>query len=626
MADGNFSVRSGQTGWPHLIFAVLLVQLVYWVLIAPNFYQPLRPYDQIATTSVEVAPLDAPSWQAVEAAQFTPVDLPWRQCCQGGYYAVRFTFDLDRVPQAGLGESADLFVNNYTSWLNGSQFAGQGEMELPRTSFHGRVFRGVHRLPAAMLRQGRNELVYVMASAQGAEGFTVFEPVLGSYDSVSQALQFRIWLLTDYIHASIAIGFAIGVVALLVWARSRQGEYLFWMGVLAASWAGALLMMSMPDPPVTGALWLFLGVPVSLMIPVAGVNMGNSWGPRRLPHLRTASLVAYALGLAWHAYAVFVDPAHTRGLEVIYVLVVVLATVFAGLIVWNIPVIGRDRHWEAAVYLLLFAIVVHTGAGIVFDLDLGRQTNYAIPVLLVALVTAFVARNIRLFASAEDFNAQLQVQLGQREAELAVAHQREKALLREQAHQDERRRIMADMHDGLGSQLMGMLLSARRGKAEPEVMARGLQGAIDEMRLLIDSMDSVGESLSSALALFHERAQDRVTAAGYAFEWRDRSGGQLPALPPRAVLQVFRVLQESVTNALKHSNGSLVRINVASRAIEVCDNGTLLGDERPGGRGLENMVARASAIGGSFALVREGDLTVARIVLPEKEEGATHDG
>jgi signal transduction histidine kinase len=203
-----------------------------------------------------------------------------------------------------------------------------------------------------------------------------------------------------------------------------------------------------------------------------------------------------------------------------------------------------------------------------------------------------------------------------------VAHQREKVLLREQPHQDERRRIMADMHDGLGSQLMGMLLSARRGRAEPEAVARGLQGAIDEMRLMIDSMDSVGESLGSALALFRERAQDRVTAAGFVFAWHDRGEGRLPALPPRAVLQVFRVLQESVTNALKHSNGNAVRINVACHMIEVCDNGSVLGDERPGGRGLENMAARASAIGAAFALVREGDLTVARITLPKSAQGS----
>ena len=618
--------------WPHLIIAVLVVQAAYWLLVAPLISGAPPQIDPVRPTSFAVAPLESPDWDAAQAAEFTPAELPWSECCDGGYYAARITFDLDTVPEGGLGEAANVTATNFYAYLNGSLYFGSGEMELPETSFHGRVFRGLHRLPSAMLREGSNELVYIMASAPGTEGFRVDAPTLGAYESTEAGTRFRLFLLNDYVYASVAIGFAIGVIALLASARSRQGRYLFWLGMLASSWAGALLMMIIPDPPVTGALWLFLGVPVSLMIPVAGVNLANSWGPRRLPHVTPVTLVAWALWLAFHAYAVFLDPGNGRQLWQLYSLVVILSSGFAGIILWNIPVIGRERHWEAAVFLLLFTIAVHTGISIVFGLGWGQQTNYAIPILLVALVAAFVARNIRLFSSAEDFNKELQGQLEERSAELATAHQREKVLLREQAHQDERRRIMADMHDGLGSQLMSLLLLARRGKADPERVTRGLQGALDEMRLMIDSMDSVGESLGSALALFRERAAERVTDAGLAFEWNDSANGDLPALPPRAVLQVFRVLQEALTNALKHSNGDVVTVNVASHAISVCDNGTLLGDERPGGRGLENMTARASAIGGNFTLQREGEETVARITLPEQMGGpegrnrATSDG
>ena len=619
MAGDTFRMRHSH--WPHLIFAVLLVQAVYWLLIAPAFNAAPLELEPVRPTSFEVAELASPDWAAVQQADWVPAEEPWNLCCEGGYYAARFTFTLDQVPEGGLGEAANITANNYYAWLNGSLYFGSGEMHLPHTSFHGRVFRGLHRLPAGMLREGSNEIVYVMASAPGTEGFNVDSPTLGTYDTTEAGTRFRLFLLNDYVYASVAIGFAIGIVALLAWVRSRQGAYLFWMGMLATSWAGALLMMIIPDPPVTGALWLYLGVPISLMIPVAGINMGNSWGPRRLPWVRSASLALYAMGLVGHAWAVFLHPEGGRQLWMLYGIVVLLSTGFAALIVWNLPAIRRDRHWEAAVFLLLFTIAVRTAISIVFDLGWGQQTNYAIPVLLVALVTAFVGRNIRLFSSAEDFNRELQAKLFERTKELATAHQREKLLLREQAHQDERRRIMADMHDGLGSQLMSLLLLARRGKAEPERLTRGLQGALDEMRLMIDSMDSVGESLGSALALYRERARERATEAGFAFEWNDDADGALPVLPPRAVLQVFRVLQEALTNALKHSNGNTVCINVASRAITVCDNGTLLGDERPGGRGLDNMAARADAIGGTFTLAREGGQTVARIELPQQPGG-----
>lgn len=93
--------------------------------------------------------------------------------------------------------------------------------------------------------------------------------------------------------------------------------------------------------------------------------------------------------------------------------------------------------------------------------------------LLLAMTAAFLARNFRLFQSQGALNEMLQAKVTQREAELAEAALREQALVRAQAHDAERRRIMRDLHDGLGSQLMTMMLSARLGEADPPRWPRG---------------------------------------------------------------------------------------------------------------------------------------------------------
>jgi signal transduction histidine kinase len=250
------------------------------------------------------------------------------------------------------------------------------------------------------------------------------------------------------------------------------------------------------------------------------------------------------------------------------------------------------------------------------------------PLLILAMTVAVFARSIRLFRSADQINQVLSDRLKVREAELEAAHGRERDLVRQQAHGEERQRILRDMHDGLGSQLMSMLLAARRGEAPPQQVAEGLQSVIDEMRLMIASMDSVGESLFAALALFRDRMSQRVGAAGFSLEWVNTYGADFPEYGPRPTLQVFRILQEAVTNALKHSGGNRIRVAIEPRPagaggvrIAISDNGRASGAGAPTlageGRGLTNMRTRAAAIGASLSIERAAEGVSVVLDLPD---------
>ncbi|GAA0271950.1 hypothetical protein GCM10009127_10300 [Alteraurantiacibacter aestuarii] len=608
--------------WPQLLFAILVLQALYWLFLTPVFDPQTRPLERILPIAYEVATLASPDWDAVEAAQFEATDVPWEDCCEEGYRAFRVIFELDTVPREGIGEVPVVGADNYQAWINGSLHYGAGRMVLPDLTYHGRAYRGIHRLPAGVLNVGRNEITYILASHEGTGGFLVAEPTLGEYDQVVATFNLRRFLLNDYLQICTVVGFLVALLAFVAWARSGRQGYLFWLGMLSFSWAGMLFHEDWADPPIGGRLFMNAVVPLGVMIPAAWVNLSNNWAGRPLRFVLPLSMAGWLLCIAIFLIGNFLDPQNDAGPMALWAFSGAMAVLFAGLILWKMNWIARDRFWEAAIFLLLAVMSLRDYIGRIFDLNIGTQTDYALPFLLVALAASFLSRNIRLFRSAEEINALLQVQLDERTAELAVAHDREKILLSQQAHQDERRRIMADMHDGLGSQLMSMLLSARRGNADPAQYATGLQSAIDEMRLMIDSMDSVGESLAAALVLFRERAQARVLDAGFAFDWQQEPSAPLPQLPPRAVLQVFRILQEAVTNALKHSSGDSISVHVSAAQITISDNGDALGKVRTGGRGLDNMAARAGSIGGIFELERVGEMTVARLQLPGDDEGA----
>ena len=72
-------------------------------------------------------------------------------------------------------------------------------------------------------------------------------------------------------------------------------------------------------------------------------------------------------------------------------------------------------------------------------------------------------------------------------------------LERERAVSGERQRIMQDMHDGLGSQLLTSLAAVERGALGLEGMAQVLRDAMDDMRLAIDTLSPEREGLLEAL-------------------------------------------------------------------------------------------------------------------------------
>ena len=176
---------------------------------------------------------------------------------------------------------------------------------------------------------------------------------------------------------------------------------------------------------------------------------------------------------------------------------------------------------------------------------------------------------------------------------------------------------MRDMHDGVGGQLVGLLLAVRRGAVDQTRIAEGLQEVMDEIRLMIDSVDSTATSFGAMLGVFEARVRPRVEDAGFAFGWV-HDATNLPDLPPQQVLHLFRLMQEAVTNALKHSRGTRVDVTISNAPdqglrIVIEDDGQGLDDGASGGHGMDNMRVRTAAIGAQIAF--EGAAPGLRIVL-----------
>ncbi len=243
-------------------------------------------------------------------------------------------------------------------------------------------------------------------------------------------------------------------------------------------------------------------------------------------------------------------------------------------------------------------------------LDGVRALHVTAPLVLVALAAPLVDAFVRVLREAETARAELETRVREREQLLKRNFERLRESERGKAEAQERQRIMQDMHDGLGSQLMSSLMQVERGAVSNEQVAQILRESIDDLRLAIDALAADQADLGSALGNLRFRMEPRFKAGGMELQWDARKLPEELGLHQDAVLPILRIVQEGLTNALKHSRARAVRVTLAAENaaeapwldIRVTDNGRGIAEERVGGRGLLNMRNRAQRIGAEFKL------------------------
>ena len=612
------------------IAACIMFHAAYWTVFRPSSSPMALEFSSIAMTSASVAvPLSADR-SDVAAANFVPIELPYEDCCEiAGYRTVRMVFPLDRVPVEGLGIYPIVGSHNYQLRVNGSLIFGEGRMDQDRPTYHGAV-RKVSMLPAGVLKSGDNEIEFTLVRDSATPYYFVAAPKVGDYSLLHSAMSARLFRLNQWLSFSLSVGITISILALVVLLRSAPRSEIAWAFVLIAAWTAKLAWYEVMDPPVAGEMWLLVLYALVNLIPVAWLNFANSGNAAWRAPVAWCSLLSYAAVIAVTAVVLHWDL--WAGVETIdfigMVYSAVLALLAMGVFLYSLVRRGIEHVVQHAFFFLCLSLIVADSIAEITRGDFGDNVNVSMPLLVIGFVAAFLADNVRLFQSSAQLNALLGQQLSERTADLESAHLRERALIKSRAHEEERQRIMRDMHDGVGSHLMSMLMMARHGKANHTDYAHGLQTVIDEMRLMIDSMDSVGESLGAALSLFKKRVEPRLSAAGFQMAWTNTASDLMPQYSPREVLQVFRILQEGVTNALKHSGGDRIEIDVApSRVagvaitISICDNGRGADEVDGRGRGLDNMRARAESIGATVRF--ESSATGAKLLLDLPERSAS---
>ncbi len=489
---------------------------------------------------------------------------------------------------------------------------------------------------------GQAATVHVrMASTQGAGG-ALSSAWAGTAQTLLPSLHWRTFWQTGLATSWRAAFTILSLFALALWFRYRRSRpdearlFLLFFAMSFSQSVGALLFLVDSedlDMEYTWFSWITLAALLaSLMYMFQFLcRVQNQHWPRldRALPLYWIAVVLVTLPPWWPAYLTMMP---VFRLLLLPAMLVLLVGVAVG--AW------RLRSRSSALLALWGAAVPPLSAhDMLVQNHLGDiEGIYLTPYFSVWLLMLFLVIVFTRYSRAQDLAVHARDQLAERlaaqERELGQAHERLRTVEREQTLMHERQRLMREMHDGVGSSLLSALRLVEHKQNGPDGtpvdVAQVLKECIDDLKLSIDSLEPMHADLLALLAALRYRLGPRLEGAGMVLRWRMSDLPPLPWIDAQNALHVLRILQEVLTNIVKHSGATEITLatseapsptheGVSGVQVRVQDNGRPFSPPEslpPGRRGLGNVRSRARALGANVTWVPGDKDTVFTLWLP----------
>ncbi|WP_116206356.1 sensor histidine kinase [Amycolatopsis circi] len=286
-----------------------------------------------------------------------------------------------------------------------------------------------------------------------------------------------------------------------------------------------------------------------------------------------------------------------------------------GVLVAAYTIADRGKRWQRLLVLLLGPVAVVTSAGSVRDAVL----SYQFPLLVVigAYLLGSTARIRRAYVESLEDRAR--------------SLERERDLETFRAAARERQRIARDMHDILAHSVAVMTVQAEAGpvalESEPgkaraafdAIADAGRTAQVELKRLLGVLRDTDGETPLLPQPGLHDVEQLVAQVGGAGLEVSYRTTGSPREVSPGIGIAAYRIVQEALTNVLKHAVAEHAEVTVSWSAdrltLRIADDGW--GTRGAvSGHGLVGIRERVASCGGSIEAGSQGRGFVVSAELP----------
>ncbi|MEJ2619351.1 MAG: sensor histidine kinase [Candidatus Thiodiazotropha sp.] len=538
----------------------------------------------------------------------------------------RFEIDLAVAPDRLWGIYLPRAAVNAAAWLNGEMIGSGGQMTSPISINWNRPL--YLRIPNGLLHPGRNELQIHLVS--DLEGYGLLRPFyLGSDRLLAPYFQLRYFLdVTSVEVISVFMVTMSGFMGALWWLR-RDSVY-GWFAFSIIIWALHNLSLLITNPSIPTAIWWWFWY-----ISVGWAVVGTVFFVSRFlnvirPSIEHSVLISAGIGSLILAFSAS-NGYWLRwiGAHLWHSLILIFGaySTYIVLHAWRRHQHDKELSWLIMSGLLVFSFGIHdwlvTNQWIT-RID-GLYIQYSAPLVLLVFGWILLMRFVDTLTFAEHLNRNLESRVAEQVAAAEVQHKKIRQLEQQQILAEERSRLMRDMHDGIGGHLISTISLIEGANPSLKEVRKALQVALDDLRLVVNSMDPSIEELETAMFDLRYRLNPRLKATGVEAVWQLDDLQDLAKLGPEYTLQILRIVQEAVTNILKHAQASKVMISATTLnsnlpdsqlKLVIHDNGQGFKMPHGPGKGLVNMQRRAESIGGRVEINSTANGTAVELALP----------
>ncbi len=552
-------------------------------------------------------------WEAVSLT-----DDWWESAPQEKQIWYRFELDLvvpsDRLWAIYLPRAAV----NASVWLNGELLGGGGRMQEPISINWTRPLYLM--IPNGLLKPGSNELTIQLVSDLAGNGL-LRAFYLGSDELLSTYYRWRYFIDVTAVEMITIFMVVMSLFMGALWWLRRDSLY-GWFSVMVMLWALHHLPLLITTVPLPSGLWWWFwymtigwAIICTVYFTHTVLNLNIRWIQRGVFIAGVTGSIILAVAAAIDGYWLRVLGNHVWDTMVLLIGTYSIYKIFTG---WHYEQ-DMDIRWLLMSGLLTFSFGVHDWLVLNSWIarDDGLYIQYSPPLILLVFGWILLMRFVGALTFAEALNRDLEARVQQQVEAVKLQHQQIRELEQQQLLASERERMMRDMHDGLGGHLVSTISLIEGARPTMDDINQALHEALDDLRLVVNSLDPDQGDLSIALSDMRYRLEPRLKAAGIQVKWNSAELPELKQIGPGRVLQILRIIQEGITNIIKHSQCEVMSLEAMVKVsnphnqlvITIEDNGHGITDSDHNGKGIQNMHKRADRMGATITIKSKPGLT-----------------
>jgi len=551
---------------------------------------------------------DAGILPTMEESSWQPVTLPdlWQKKHRdyGGNIWYRLSVSLTHAPRALWSVYLPRVSMNAAVYVNGVIVGSGGRFEQP-------VARNWNRplyftVPEHLWHAGRNTIlvrVYADKNCRGA----LYPLKIGPDVLLQPEYQHSLFWQIDVLSVLAILSMCAAVMSWVVWLKRRHDAMYGWYALGAFCWAIYIQYFFAKNIPVSAHTWMWLTFSAGYFMAIAMMLFCRSYMQMAC---RWCARVFISLGFVL-SLLLFTTPLPSMfsviGIS-FAILMILIFYLFAHLMVYTF----RQRNAETLLLGISVGFNVVFGVHDLMSLVLAWSPphyllHYGSALMMAAMGLILLNRFVAGMRLSEQMNVILNQQLKQKERELLAMHQEIRKVQMRETVMRERERLMEDLHDGMGGKMHAAIALADDPQQVPAVRQL-LQDSLFDLRLIVDSLEYTEADLLTLLGSLRMRLQPYFDAAGVQLRWQCADRSSVYASDVEHGLQLLRIVQEALTNALRHAQASVIDLIVdfppSVMQVTIRDNGTgfISGST---GHGLDNMRRRAARIGAGLEIVSE---------------------